>query len=107
MPKAASNTSTTTEAVVEKTESQKKSAAYTAALAALREGHRDEFNQHLQAEYEKAGLEFKPRLTPAEKAKQEIEALLAKHPDLRDTFNVPAEDSADGSSDDDSVADGF
>ena len=42
--------------------------AYGKATAALREAHREEFDALLEAEYEKAGLEVRRRLTADERA---------------------------------------
>lgn len=56
--------------------------AYTAATQRLREAHREEFNGYYGEEAKQRGVEWSPRLSPEEKAKATLEALIAEHPDL-------------------------
>lgn len=70
--------------------------AYGAATAKLRDAHRDEFNRLYQAEAAELGVEWKPKLTPEQKAKNDLDAILAEYPHLADDFRerepeVPAE----------------
>ena len=60
---------------------KKKSGARNAAEARLRTAHEDELKGYLVEEYAKVGLEYIPRLTPAQKAAEEIRALVAKYGD--------------------------
>lgn len=77
---------------------------YTKATARLREAHQPEFQAYLAEEYAEAGLEYKPRLTPEQKAEQAIAVILAEHPSLREKYidvkDVPDEDEDDGGFDD-------
>jgi hypothetical protein len=58
--------------------------AYTAATQALREIHRDEFNDLYSVHAEKHGVEWKPRLSAEQKAEQEFDRLLRDFPHLVD-----------------------
>jgi hypothetical protein len=60
--------------------------AYTAATQELREAHRDEFNDLYSKHAADQGVEWKPRLTPEQKAEQEFERLLQDFPHLMDRF---------------------
>lgn len=64
-----------------------RSAAYGAAVKRLREGHRDEFNAMVAEEMKARGVDWRPRLTPEEKAAKQIKQLLAEHPDLAAQFS--------------------
>lgn len=70
------------ETKAERTEEQVKNSLYSKATTTLRERHREEFQTILAAAYKEAGLEYKRRLSPEEKARAEIERLLAEHPTL-------------------------
>lgn len=70
------------ETTVDKAGAQRR--AYGAATATLREKHREEFNTLMKAECAALGVEWSPRPTEAEKAKQALDALLAAHPELRE-----------------------
>lgn len=59
-----------------------KSAAYSAAMAALREDHRDEFEVYLSNAYAVRGLVYNPRPKPIDVARQQIETLLDEFPQL-------------------------
>jgi hypothetical protein len=64
--------------------------AYAAAEKTLRETHADEFAKMYQAECEKAGIAFRPRLSPIEKARKQIADLQAQFPELREqTIDFP------------------
>lgn len=65
--------------------------AYSQAARLLRENHQDEFNTLYQAAAKELGVDWSPRLTPEQKAKEEMERLLAEFPHLRDTL-FPVED---------------
>ena len=63
---------------------QRKSRAYNKAFKRLREAHKADWDTFINEEYEAEGLEYKPRLTPKQRAQKTIEGLLAEYPDLRD-----------------------
>jgi hypothetical protein len=62
--------------------------AYTAADRRLREAHADEFNKFRAEEAAARNVEWKPKPSKAEKAKAEIERLLAENPELRETLGA-------------------
>lgn len=62
---------------------QRKARAYNRAFRALREEFAKEWQAHLAQEYKTEGLEYTPRLSPEDKARQQITALLEEFPDLR------------------------
>lgn len=68
-------------------------AAYNAATTTLRNAHRDEFNGYMLAETAARGLEWQPRLSPQEKARQEI-ARLAKENGIALSFQVETTEDA-------------
>lgn len=70
----------------ELTREQAISKAHNAAISALIEKYRDEFNETKIAEAKALGFEWTPRKSAAEKAKEEIEATLAAHPELREVL---------------------
>lgn len=55
-----------------------RNAARNAALANLQAAHRDEYEALYKAECEKAGLDYKPRLTVEQKAEKVAAERLAK-----------------------------
>lgn len=63
---------------------QRRSRAYNRAVRTLREEFPDRWGEIIAAEYEIEGLEYRPRLSPEQKAKKQIEALLAEFPSLKD-----------------------
>lgn len=69
-----------------KTVEQVKNALYSQAMQDLRDAHSEEFVGLVTESYAKFGLEYKRRLTEAEKAEQKIAALLAEHPSLAAKF---------------------
>lgn len=68
-------------------------AAYNAATTTLRNNNREEFNQYMLEETAKRGLEWQPRLSPAEKARQDI-ARLAKEHGIAVAFQVETTEDA-------------
>lgn len=60
--------------------------AYSTATKQLRVNHLDEFNGLQKAAAAALGYEWVPRPSPAEKAKAELDKLLAEHPELRDSL---------------------
>lgn len=58
--------------------------AYGAATSRLREEHQAAFNLLYTEEAKKLGVEWHPRPTTEEKAKQELAALLEANPELFD-----------------------
>jgi len=70
----------------ELTDAQKLRLAYSRAGTRLREEHQDEFNKFQTEEAAKLGLNWSPRPTGLDKARAEMEALFAAHPDLLREF---------------------
>jgi len=60
--------------------------AYTRATQTLREQHRDDFNELYSKFAAEQGVEWQPRLTPEQKAEQELDALLDAFPHLMTRF---------------------
>lgn len=69
------------------TDQKARAKAYNRAQTRLREAHADEWQTILGEEYEAVGIEYKPRLSPEQKAKVQIEALLAEFPSLK--YDIP------------------
>lgn len=63
-----------------------RSAAYSEAIAALRDKHREEFNVLLQASYASRGIQWTPRPTESQKALATIRELLTQFPSIRDVL---------------------
>lgn len=70
------------------------SAAYGAASNRLRQAHQDEFNGYYAEEAKKVGVVWKPRLSPSERAEQQLKELLAQHPELRSKIDEESPDTA-------------
>lgn len=68
--------------------------AYTSATQQLRDNHRDEFNDLYSKYAEEQGVEWKPRLTPEQKAEAEYDRLLEQYPHLRDRGAEVEDDGA-------------
>lgn len=60
------------------------------ALNRLREEHPDEFAKYQSEEATTLGVEWKPRLTPEQKAQQDFAKLLAENPALAESFATAA-----------------
>lgn len=90
-PAAASalNTSADEKAKADKARQDALGKAYTVATQTLREAHRDEFNRLVTAEAKKLGYDWKPKLTAAEKAEQQVLELFKEHPKLAAKFSTP------------------
>lgn len=58
--------------------------AYGRASSRLRDAHREEFNDLMAEESRKIDLDWKPRPTEEDKARQRVAAILEKHPELRE-----------------------
>jgi len=74
--------------------------AYSAAAKELRERHRDEFNALQQKHAKEMGVEWSPRLTPEDRAAQQMESLFAEFPGLRERMlsgngEAPVEEPTD------------
>ena len=69
-----------------RTDAEKRRAAYGKAESLLREKYRDEFLDLVRAEASKLGVTYEPRQTPAEKAEAKVKELLAEFPELADKF---------------------
>jgi hypothetical protein len=65
--------------------------AYGLAQTRLREAHREEFNAFMAEEAKALGIEWKPKPTDEEKAKAELDKILAAHPGLREQMGLPEE----------------
>lgn len=77
--------STTAEQQDEKQErSQKLRQAYGQATTRLRETHREEFDSLYAQEAQALGVDYTPRLSPEQKAEQQLRALLEENPWLAD-----------------------
>lgn len=57
-------------------------ATYVVATKRLREAHLDEFNGYRQEEAAKRGVEWTPPLSADQKARADLDRLLAEHPHL-------------------------
>lgn len=68
------------------TEKDLRSAAYSAANKRLRESNPEQFKQFVGEEMKARGVDWTPRLTPAERARAEVQRLLTEHPELADEF---------------------
>lgn len=58
--------------------------AYSQASKDLRQTHREEFNELHRKHAIELGVDWEPRPTAEQKAAEQIEALLAQYPQLRD-----------------------
>ena len=63
--------------------------SYSAAQSRLREEYRDRFRQLVKQEAAQRGVTYEFAPTKAERAKEQIQALLAEHPELRDQLVEP------------------
>ena len=66
----------------------KRRKAYGEATTALREQHRQDFESLYEAACKKHGVPYQRRLSDEEKARVQIEELLAEHPGLREQFST-------------------
>ena len=74
----------TTEPELSREEREKRlSTAYNRASQALREAHRDEFNQLYSEHAASLGVSWTPRLKPEERAEQELLTIFDEFPELR------------------------
>lgn len=64
------------------TDADLKSKAYSRATTRLRTENPDLWNTVLGEEYRKVGIDWTPKPTEAQKAKRQIDDLLARHPEL-------------------------
>jgi hypothetical protein len=67
-------------------ESRLKRQAYSNAESRLREAHGDEFRQYVAEEAKQLGVVYEFRKTKAERAAEQVEALIAEHPELLEKF---------------------
>lgn len=77
------STDTDVTPAAEETEQETKRKAYSRATTRLRNENPTLWNEVLKDEYAKVGIEWEPKPTEEQKAKAQIEALLAAHPELR------------------------
>jgi hypothetical protein len=68
----------------EQSTEQLKGKAWTAASRELRNAHHAEWLERLEAQYRKLGLTWTPRPTAEERARAQLDELLAQHPALID-----------------------
>jgi hypothetical protein len=78
----------------EPTRAQLLNKAYGVASAALRDGHREEFNKLHQKAAHDLGIEWSPKLTAEERAAQEFDALLATFPHLAERLPVESDEDS-------------
>lgn len=78
-----------------KTEEALRREAYGAATARLRESRKDEFRAFVQEEAAKRGVRYEFRKTPEERAREQMQALLAEHPNLAVEFSHQQGDRMD------------
>jgi hypothetical protein len=72
-------------------QSNERRAAYSEATTKLRQAHLTEFNKLMKEGCAERGIEWDPRPTAVDRARQQILELLAEHPELQDQFG-PAGD---------------
>ena len=65
------------------TDEQLKARAYSKAQSRLRRKYRAEFDGLLSLEYEAVGLKYERKLTPREKAIEQLKGIYEQFPDLR------------------------
>lgn len=65
-------------------EQKARAAARSAAASRLREAHRSEHDEYLADEMQKRGIDWKPKPTPEEKAKADLEKIYAEYPHLKE-----------------------
>jgi hypothetical protein len=71
--------------------------AYTNATTRLREENLERFKQLRVEEAQKLGIVYTPKLTPEEKAREDLRALIREHPHLADEVDdLVAEAEAEG-----------
>ena len=58
--------------------------ARSAALARIREENRDRYNEILVEEAKALGIDWKPRPSAKDRARQKLQQLLAENPELKD-----------------------
>ena len=80
------------------TETETNSAALASATNAankrLREAPQDEWNGYKSEEAKERGVEWSPRKSPKDKAREDLRRLLAENPDLLDEITEDDEDEA-------------
>ena len=83
------------------TDEQKRREAYSAATARLRDSRKDEFRALVLEEAAKRGVTYEFRKTAEERAREQVQALLAQHPNLAVEFRSETDQSEDGQSESD------
>lgn len=75
---------------------KERSAVYTKAMRALREKHREEFDELMQKGYADIGFQWTPpKRVEFERDKATFLALMQKHPELRDLADFPGPQDAE------------
>lgn len=69
------------------TDDQKRRESYSAATARLREENKGRFRALVQEEAGKRGVTYEFRKTAEERAREQVQALLAEHPNLAVEFS--------------------
>ena len=67
-----------------KDDEKARAAARSTAASRLRDAHRSEYDQILQEEMSARGIDWTPRPSKEEKARQQVKNLLAEYPGLLD-----------------------
>lgn len=79
-----------------RSEQKARAAARSTAASRLRKAHREEYDGYLAEEMAAQGIDWKPKPTPEQKAKEDLERIYAEFPHLRpaegDEGDEPAED---------------
>lgn len=70
--------------------------AYGSATTLLREKHKDEFQLLHQQEAQKLGLDWTPRKSKEQKAREQVNKLLTENPSLRDELMAAAKQQLAG-----------
>lgn len=78
---------------LKRSEQKARAAARSTAASRLRQAHREEHDKYLAEEMAAQGIDWKPKPTPEQKAKQDLERIYAEFPHLRP---VEDEDEGDG-----------
>jgi hypothetical protein len=72
-------------------QSNERRAAYSEATTKLRQNHITEFNKLMKEGCAERGIEWSPKPSAVDRARQQITELLSEYPELQDQFG-PAED---------------
>lgn len=76
------SSSTSTEQATERTDADLRRQAVSAATRTILDRYRDEFIAEAKKEAEALGVEYNPRKTAEERAREQIQRILAENPNL-------------------------